>query len=696
MQEDTGSGRAFFIQGSGGIAPSSVASQVVSTGVAQVNQVERQKRQKMEDLQTIRDSALQIMKTGQEEQEKANQRNLLSASTTIDKLKIDYQNQVAEGGLIDRQNIPFNEKLRLKQEALDKLTSGLNETKTYLESNKGVLQSILGTEQAYTRSLDIIQNQTQQALNEAQNNIIAEAQRMEKTTTIENLKNISSSITNANTEKQANNIATLSVQRINEAEKQGIITPAEATVLRNNLSNSFNNRAVDIRLNNAWDKVARGDIEGARKDIEIAYDLTRKGKAFNTSFSEDGSYVADQVGNETKLRNFLLELDRMETTRKVEIVLDDIDHSRPSNQNIDFIKEKTKNLPIEVQNKALEKFAKDQKTYNKNPSDLLFQKNPNATISQAQNWLIAQGLGDKSAIATNSQLANGMKSDFSNLGNITTADDKTPKSRDQFELMYEGYLGKFTAPPPEDKEETGIEANERQKRGQELFAKEVKIHGEGIDYMLIQARNNNDEDFLNELINIRVAKNSPKGLPIDKKFKEEDFISSSHKGLQYLKNQDPALYEKMKNGILEVANYTGQSVNDVVDKIYKNNDFITNGNINVKIDKTQYNKSDINSRITIAKRNALQIFGDKKNIIGKYDLAENLFVESNEDGSLNFTLIDQKGNVDYLGTLSIDDLPSPTYINPVENYNPNKPKESLSNVLSEGLKSILSTPFVYK
>ena len=696
MREDTGSGRVFFVEGQSNITPSSVANQVVSTGMAQVNQVERQKRQKMEDLQTIRDSALQIMKTSQTEQEKANQRNLLSASTTIDKLKIDYQNQVAEGGLIDRQNISFNEKLKLKQEALDKLTAGLNDTKTRLEGNKGVLQSLLGTEEAYNRSLAILQNQTQETLNEAQKSIIAEAQRMEKITTIENLKNISSSVSNANTKAQANNIATLSMQRIDEAEKQGIITPAEGTILRNNLSNSFNNRAVDIDLNNAYDLIAKGDINGARNFIEGQYNLIRNGKAYNYSFSKDGSYVADRTGNETKLRNFLLELDRMETTRKVEIVLDDIDHSRPSNQNIDFIKEKTKNLPIEVQNKALEKFAKDQKTYNKNPSDLLFQKNPNATINETQNWLIAQGLGDKSAIATDSQLANGMKSDFSNLGNITTADDKTPKSRDQFELMYEGYLGKFTAPPPEDKEETEIEANERQKRGQELFAKEVKIHGEGIDYMLIQARNNNDEDFLNELINIRVAKNSPKGLPIDKKFKEKDFISSSHKGLQYLKNQDPALYEKMKNGILEVANYTGQSVNDVVDKIYKNNDFITNGNINVKIDKTQYNKSDINSRITIAKRNALQIFGDKKNIIGKYDLAENLFVESNEDGSLNFTLIDQKGNVDYLGTLSIDDLPSPTYINPVENYNPNKPKESLSNVLSEGLKSILSTPFVYK
>lgn len=700
MQDQEGR-RALFVRGEKNATPANVINQALRTSNAEINKIERDKEQQINDISRGIKSVLDIYSTGKYVRNEINQANLLSAQTELTKNQIEYENLVSSGGVIDNENIPLMEKITKKQQAFNNLQLSTQQSKQILENKKGIFQAILGTEDAYNQALAKFDNGVQETLNVAQRQLTQEVKQTEIAISKQNAQAIFNSVNTANSRQGVDKIRDLSIRTIFDLERNGYITSAESENALNDLSKNINNRNVDIDINNAMHLASMGLPNEAMNLLQTQYSKARSGKDYVEFYGQNKELAqANRIENETRLRNAYFSLQGQINSQKADIILNNLDYSRPAIENINLIDKATASEPQAIKDKALSTFKETQKLYNDKPADFLYNRNPNASVNEVQNWLNSQGLGDKSAVASNSQIVSSMKSDFSNLGNLTTEKNQTPSIRDQFEIIYQGYLEKFIPVSQTTGQEITIQRDERMSQGEKLFAKEVKIHGEGVDYMLLQARNNEDEDFLSELINIRVQKNSPKGL-VNKKetpTKIKDYLSSAHQGLQYEKNKDPELYKKLQGGILEVSNVTGQSINEVVDKVYKNNDFIINEKTNVKIDTTKYNKSDINSRITIARKNALQIFGNQKNIIGKYDLAENLFVYSNDTGDLEFILKDQKGNEDFLGILSPNDLPEQTYINPFENLSQTTKTKNVNNAdlgktFNTGIREILGTPF---
>jgi hypothetical protein len=684
MMEEQGGRRQLFTTGGVNVEATAekVSNQLIQTTNAQVNQIERKSQQRRADRDAIVQGATSIFQTGQAVKQQADKRALLSAQTELEKVKLEYENQVSEGGLIDKENIPYEQKLAKKNEAYNNLKLKLAAIKNTLGQQKNLLSKILGTEKDFESALANYDNEATNLLNQADRMLVAEAKRADKAVAVGNTKSIIESVSNANNWGQVDKITKTAINSLDNLVKQGYLTKAEQDQALNDLTSQVNNRKVDIDINNLQDLAVRGLTEEAEQRAVQYYESLRTKKRYQDKYGANTQ--VNQIENETKLRNFILGLQKANTEKKAQIVLGDIDLSRPATDNIKIVNERVVGQPQEIQDKALALYIKNQELYNKAPADYFHSKNPNATPSQVQEWLNSQGKRDQTAIPSQSQFASAIKSDFNRLGTITTPDKQIVDKKEQFDIIYKNGLEKFTY----KNEKTGKLENDP-----DLFAKEVKIHGDGLDYMMVQAKIDGNDDLLNTLINVKIDKNSPEGLQIKKSTpaKAKDILTAENKALKYLKATDPLGYEKLKTSILDVSNATNKSINDVANEFYKKYDFVVDDNLKLKIDKEKYDVSDVKTRITTAKRNAKNIFAGKNDVIGKYDLAENLVVSSNSSNGLDFVLLDQKGNKDYLGTLAIDDLPQKNYITPAEkfakqfesNFKSSKEKKTFKDIVND-------------
>ena len=651
MQDNENQGRVLFKNPSARTTPEAVANQVLSTGRAEVDQIQRGGAEKQKQINDILNGINTLAKGSIQIQEKQNAKTIQSIDSAREISALNVQNEFLN---IDKLNIPIQEKFAKKQEVINNFKLNGLQTQQALQQNKGMWQKILGTEDDFNLALQGQANKQKKFEMSLDESMVAEAQKTETELTKQNIGNAIKSMQNAGTENGILNAKNVALNNINQAFQSGKISEAEVLNYRTQALQNADNRKVKVAINEAMDKaLINGDFDTAVNDLSVAYNEVMQKEGYNKSRFAN---ISDRPGSATEIRNAVFQLqkevEKEVVTKKAEITLDNIDYTKSFIENLATVEEKTKDEPQEIKDKAKKMLDENQKKFEKNPID--FFQNPNATYKAKNEWLQSKGVGEKTAFSSNSQIANGIKFDFNRIGNLTTNNDKNSTPRQEFETIYEKYL-------------------EQMDNNQLFLSKEIKIHGEGLDYMMTQARINGDEDFLNELIATKVQKNSPQGLRNTKNNlnKTKDFISSNEKALKYEKVKDPAGYEKIKAGILDYSNYLDKSIGDTVKKLYKDKDFITDGKNDIKIDLTKYDKQEVISGIKKVKNNALQIFGNKKNIIGKYDLAENLYTYDDEIGNIYFMLKDQKGNQNFLGTMKIEDLPTSEYINPYENL-PNK------------------------
>jgi polyhydroxyalkanoate synthesis regulator phasin len=285
MMEEQGGRRQFFTTGGVNVEATAekVSNQLIQTTNAQVNQIERKSQQRRADRDAIVRGATSIFQTGQAVKQQADKRALLSAQTELEKVKLEYENQVSEGGLIDKENIPYERKLAKKNEAYNNLKLKLAAIKNTLGQQKNLLSKILGTEKDFESALANYDNEATNLLNQADRMLVAEAKRADKAVAVGNTKSIIESVSNANNWGQVDKITKTAINSLDNLVKQGYLTKAEQDQALNDLTSQVNNRKVDIDINNLQDLAVRGLTEEAEQRAVQYYESLRTKKGIKTN-----------------------------------------------------------------------------------------------------------------------------------------------------------------------------------------------------------------------------------------------------------------------------------------------------------------------------------------------------------------------------------------------------------------------------
>lgn len=666
MQEDTSGGKRQQIVGLGSEETLSnlekLSSALQQEANAKINKAQNDANQKIQTQESVKNFALTGAKILNKKADEA-QKNMLSAlEIESDKRALEVQNQIADGGEIDKMEISQEEKMQKKLQAIQSYTA-IEELQLEADFSGGFLGKFASDKTKLSFYKQDKANKLQQQKQAFERSIENSYQKQLTSQTKNNLKQMIVDMGKANDENTLYSTLDITINSIEKAYDSGYIDNIEREQYTALARSEADDKAIDVIINNARDLVLRGRLVEALSNLENTYETLRQGNDYLNS--------NDRIANETKVRNEIQGISKKLDEGYIENLLSTVDYSRSSLENKDYITQATANQTPKVQQEAMTKYTERQQEYNKQPIDFYNRLKPNATVEEKQIWLNKIGMGEKTILDKNSKVIESIQNDFTRIGNLRNADNKPFNSlAEEFNVIYQGIEKNFIIPPKPY--ETESETLERVNRQNQLILKEIKIHGTGMDYLMVQARIEDRVDLLNDLIKIKVQQNKPEGFIGKGKYKEKEVSSLSLNAIQYERIKDPKGYNKIEQAILDYANYYNKSPTNVVKTLYENNDYIVNEKTNIKIDKSQYKKNEIEGRIAILKQYPIDylkqqnlISSDADTFIGKYDLKANLYIK--DDGANNLTLIlqDQKGNKDELGTITIDELPPlkwiPTY-----------------------------------
>ena len=652
MQEDNGK-RVLFTKGNTSIEPLNVLNQAIRTTQAEINQSEKRTNQTISDVNKIINSTFQIYSTGQEVRTGLNKQALLSASTDLQKKQIDYQNLVAQGGLIDSENISFQEKLAKKRQAYNNLQLQIAENKQLLEGQKGIFQSILGTEENYNQALSDFDNQSQNILNSAGRELSFEAKQAEIAVSIENLNAIINSVNTSNNNNQIDNIRNTAVKNLNEFEKNGYITPAEKEKTLNNLSKQINNRKVDVFINNIQDRLFKGeDFTTLKKEVINVYDLTTQGKVFNEFYGNNKKLAqADQIENETKLRNFANNLTKQILQQQAEKIVFDV----PYNASTEDILATAKEMG----------FAENQE----NILNQIKQRNnfTNADFEEQKlSYDIQKGFLPTTADPSNPQII----AEYQLKNGVPYKSSLTTKNIDIFKNGYKE-IGL-----PKTKKTNGQEiqlsnqeqlkewySNQYLKLGSaDAIAKEAHYHlpkETAIIFESIAEGNRKWEEYGDIIEKVIVAENLGKfAIADNNKLDNEALIDfkKTNKG-KYLEatnqfselNKQAKAYRKMAEG-------TGKDIDDLVAKIEGDTDYVVTSNKQIKFNKQEQSGDILEGKINSILANPDIYF----NLTNEYkiNIDDILKAETTTKGVVSFYIYPSNGSPKYsIADYKFENLP---------------------------------------
>lgn len=650
MQEESGR-RALFTKNQPSITPSDVANQVIRTGNAEINQIERETKQSTKDVDTIVNSTLGLYKTGQSISTELNRRSLQSAQTELTKNTIEYENQVMSGGLIDRENIPFEQKMLKKQEAYNALQLSVKQNKEILEGRKGLFQKILGTEDAYNSSLAEFDTKSQKALNLADRNLTNEARQAEIEFSIQNTTDIIKSINNANSTKQVNLIAGTANESINELERNGYITKGQAQKFRSNVSQVSNDRNVDVFLNNIQDRLYRGDnpIE-LLNQVKNIYEGTRDGKVFNESY---GGYEAisqqNRVGNETKIRDFYNGLQKQIIDMESKGIIYNLPYNVSTDEALSQVPQVGKSdalKAIQSRNDPTNAdFEANKLTLQRNRGQINPTINPNdpRVISSFQ---IENGVGYKSSFTT--QNAKIFKTGAEEIGiprNKIVNGEALPVSNvEQYRDWYSSQYLKLG--------------------GTGQIEKESSYHLPKEMHLLNKALGSGRklEEFADVIDKVIVAKNLGKFAVKEDDKLDKDALSD------YLKTDEGKFLESTgqlaeaqsrAKAYRNISEGIGESnIRKTAERFAGDNDYILTNQKIVEFDRTQYSKSQIEGGINAVFANSKQYL----NLQNKFNVSTDDIIkaETTQRGIVDFYVYPANGNPKFsIGSYAFENLPKP-------------------------------------
>lgn len=646
MQEDNGR-RALFVKGEQSITPGQVVNQVIRTGQAEVAQIGRKAQQEIQDIKDIIGSVESGYKSLQTISNVSNERALLSAQTALDRQKIEYTNLVAPGGIIDNENISYEEKNVKKQQAYNDLQTSIQQSKELLQSKRGIFQQILGTEASYNNALANFDNKSQEILNDAQRQINAQRKELDVRLSLENTSAIISSITNANDVTQIDNIRETAVQSIIALEQKGYITPADREKSLNDLSRNINNRKVDVDINYAKYLMSVGASNEAYSFLGRQYQLAREGKAYNEYYGGNKELIqSSRVENETKLLNAFNSLQKMQGQQTANNLLSNYNIDKSASQNLIDIRNSNEYKALDDTQKKFveENISKQANKYEKDPLSWFVENNPNATYEQRQEWLNAKGYGSKTALMPAE--ASIMKNSFANFG--------TNVNR---EITLDAEFDNLIADTKQ------IIQND------DGLIKEAKANLNGLEMLAVETYLTKGKADALPLINLLSTANKNNGkLPIllteDQIVEQSKNYYNTERG-QYEFRRNPAVANKQGKAYAEIANYTKTTINDNVDRY--NDTTITYYNTatkSIKFDNTRYDFVDIDDGINAILQEPDKFFDlSELDYIEKIDLRGeigngNLKAWSNDSDEIIFSIKSKGGSISDvpLRRVPIDDV----------------------------------------
>ena len=253
-------------------------------------------------------------KTAQEINVKENSKLLMSGQSKLTNLGLKYQNDILE---IDSKTIQADKKLEQK---ILVQTNYENESKQILESvknNKALFSGVLGTEENFNFAVENLSLQQQNLQLQIKKDNQETKQKLENEITSANIKNsfelINVSANLNEIQKNGSNVA----KNIQDALANGNITEGQANLYYGNLSEKYNNRSVDIFLDNIQTAVMSGNISQteALDLVKKEFVLSVNGKNFNKAFNKVSQVNRLEANN--KLRNFLALKENTEVSSQV-------------------------------------------------------------------------------------------------------------------------------------------------------------------------------------------------------------------------------------------------------------------------------------------------------------------------------------------------------------------------------------------
>jgi hypothetical protein len=255
-----------------------------------------------------------VTKTAQEINVKENNKVLMSGQSALTNLGLKYQNEIVE---IDSKKIPLDKKLEQKILLQAKYEGESKQILENIKNNKALFSGVLETEENFNFAVENLSLQQQNLQLQIKKDNQATKQELENEITSANIQNsfdlINASANLNEIQKNGNSVA----KNIKDALLNGNITQGQASLYYGNLSEKYNNRSVDIFLDNIQTNVIAGNISQAQALdlVKREFVLSVNGKNFNKAFN--GVSQVNRLQANEKLRKFLALKENTEVSSQV-------------------------------------------------------------------------------------------------------------------------------------------------------------------------------------------------------------------------------------------------------------------------------------------------------------------------------------------------------------------------------------------
>lgn len=558
-------------------------NQLLNTATAENRQDAEGTAQKIRDINTITESAGSIFNSVRSIDRTRKSNALNSQKLSNQNANLDWQNKVAQGGLIDQARVSETEKLVLKREAGKEYIASLKANKKALEKDSGFLTSVLGNEASYNNAIAEFDLEIEEKQGEIDRQNENEFKKYNQKQTVSEIQNTISRIGSANKQSEIDTITDIVQKDILDAVSQNLLSETDAEVLINKTLSDADDRKLDVFINNLNDELfAGGNIEEIRSVAVEQYEALRNQEILQNSNK--------QIENETKLRNLILQYNKAYQDEAVtSTVASSINPFDNLTDNIKRLEQQPayKEASIQEQARMQNEITKQDEEFLQSPADWINKYQGFQEPWERQQFLRQNNAGFLPATTKDEQKI--MLRPFEQIG--TQESDLT--FTEQFDQVIADVSDLFF------------------KGSQESLLKELKLSSkDSLVPLALELSIQGKNEEVTELMNALTEKNKNGGkLPTGKKIlssEQERAIKNDYyttKRGQYEYFTDFTNSEKEANTFTQLSNFEDSAKIDDVIKKYDTFDYLVSDKKAIKYDAEEYSGTALNSGLTKIFRN---------------------------------------------------------------------------------------------
>lgn len=657
MQDNENQGRVFFRNAAQRTSAESVANQVISTGNAQINQMQRQNAEKNQRIDDILKNINTVATGAQTIQKKQNARSIQSIESSRELALINANNEFLN---IDKMDIPEQEKFAKKEEIFNNFKTEGAQALQGLKENKGLWQKFLGTEEDYNTALQGEVNKQAKLEQAFEATIVQEARKADEAITKQNILKLSQAIDNAGNERNIITARNATIKNIEQARKDGKLTEAEAMGLTNQALSRADDRKVAVLINIAMDEaIVNGNFIKGIDGLENSYNEVMQKEGYNAGRFKN---ISDRPKSATEIRNAIIQLKNQFATKTVNDISYPITASPNEIELSVKQSEEYKNGDQSIRDSLIKQARKAGELP---PAEKLISQNALAK----NDYGLRQQEFDKNGLYNETILTKEESKAFAKSANMIGVGDKLSDGK---EISFSEQVDQFL----------DVAKSNYKGLDDEGLKKEILLNLDGVNALAIIAQmegNPNTTALVGAMIQKNQnGENRPKDLTVDQEKTKKDAFFRTDYG-KYLINTDPKLANKFAEAMIDVEIYSNRDSRGSKVKVSKASEIIAPNKVYylndtrngvptriLELDKTKVENYDqITSNVAYLQRNTeelIQRFYDgtqeEKDVMAELTAKElralrggktffggnqnNVIAQTNKNGDVEFWLAGQQ------------------------------------------------------